>query len=161
MNQHDMHEPRTKKTPPKGNQLYIGFKLNEMSFAVDILAVHEIISSTELTTIPNCPEYVEGLMKLRGNYFPLIDLHRLFSVTDRQADTEHSWIIILKNMGKLTGIRINEVTGVLDIDHEIINRSVTSDSAVIDPRYIAGICSIGEETIIIPDLAGILSGTSD
>ena len=90
----------------------VGFTIGKELFGVDILMVQEIIRAAPITPVPNSPDFVEGVINLRGNILPVIDLRKrlnLFTSEIRQKDT---WILILDIQGKITGFIVDSVTEV-------------------------------------------------
>jgi len=132
----------------------IGFTIGSMVFATDILSVHEILRSAPLTTVPNAPPYVEGLIQLGGNIFPLIDFRKKMGIPGDDSEKD-SWIIVLEVQGMLTGIKVDTVTRVLEVDQDNI-KSMDPDSA-LDPFYCPKSCSIGDGEIILPDFTRIFA----
>lgn len=157
MNQIPAHEIAEK--PGSGEVLQlVGFTIDDTVFGVDILLVHEIIRAASLTSVPNAPDYVEGLAKLRGNIFPLVDLRKKLRLFNRESDTNDRVIIVLEIQGMLTGIIVDTVTRVLKVQPDSIKTETEQAFPAIDSYYITGTCSIGETLIVLPDFNRIFSG---
>ena len=87
----------------EGLMQLVGFEVGKEIFGVDILMVREIIRSAPITPVPNSPEFVEGVINLRGDIIPVIDLRkRLNLYTDEMQD--NNWILILEVEGSVTGV---------------------------------------------------------
>ena len=93
----------------------VGFTIGAEQFGVNILMVQEIIRSTPITSVPNAPAFVEGVINLRGNIIPVIDLRKRLDLEAGEMDPAETWIIILDIEGKITGFIVDSVTEVLKI----------------------------------------------
>ena len=153
MNQRQSREITEQKDSGEGHR-YIAFTLGGAVFAVDISSVQQIIRSAALTSIPNAPDYVAGLITLQGNIIPLIDLRKRLGIIDNKSasgDSIANCIIVLNIRGKLTGVMVDEATTVLEIHPHTIKAAKGTSSSIIDSRYIAGTCFIDETLITLPD----------
>ncbi|GAB6167724.1 chemotaxis protein CheW [Clostridium carnis] len=92
---------------------FVVFKLGEEHFAVEtdkILSINDMMS---ITTVPRAPEYIKGLINLRGSIKSLVDINLLLKIT---SENKQNNIIILKVDGEEIGISVDEVEEVIDID---------------------------------------------
>jgi len=134
----------------------VGFTIGKELFGVDILMVQEIIRAAPITPVPNSPDFVEGVINLRGNILPVIDLRKrlnLFTGEVRQKDT---WILILDIQGKITGFIVDSVTEVLKIQEETIEPPPDIITAGLESQYLRGVCDIGTQLLILLDFQRIL-----
>ena len=84
----------------------VGFVVAGEFFGVDILMVQEIIKNTAITDIPDSPDFIEGVINLRGNIIPIIDLQKRLKLTDaRKEKGQGVWILVLNIGGRVTGVR--------------------------------------------------------
>ena len=93
----------------------VNFSLGSEEFGVDIMRVQEIIRIPPITRVPKAPDYVEGVINLRGNVIPVISLRTRFGM-GRVEETDLSRIIVLQVQTKVFGIRVDAVTEVLRIE---------------------------------------------
>jgi len=136
----------------------VGFMLGGELFGVDILMVQEIIRATEITRVPNAPDFVEGVINLRGNIIPVIDLRTRLHMGAQETDgvPEKDWILILNIEGRTTGFIVDLVTEVLKIEEEDIEPPPEIIVAGLESQYIYGVCDIGEQLMILLDFNRIL-----
>ncbi len=99
----------------------VGFIIGSEEFAVDILDVKEIIEVPELTRVPNAPAHVLGVINLRGQIVPVIDLRMKFNLPyPPSEDEEERKIVVIEADDKVVGILVDAVTHVLRIPHSSI-----------------------------------------
>ena len=134
----------------------VGFTIGAEQFGVNILMVQEIIRSTPITSVPNAPAFVEGVINLRGNIIPVIDLRKRLHLEAGELDPAETWIIILDIEGKITGFIVDSVTEVLKIQESGIEPPPDIIVAGLESQYIQGVCDIGEALLIILDFNRIL-----
>jgi purine-binding chemotaxis protein CheW len=127
-------------------QQFIGFRLHNGEYAVPIVKVREIINLEQITTLPNSPEYLEGMINIRGSVIPIINLKKLLHLPE---DRENVSKIIVIGCGKITyGILIDSISGVVTIDEKLIDSSddITHNG---DTSFIDGIAKLDTRLIII------------
>ena len=104
---------------------YLTFRLAQEEYRLEIMKVQEIIGMMQVTQVPRVPEYVRGIINLRGRIIPTIDLRTKFGL-ERIADTERTCIIVVEMMtfkGQISvGIVVDEVAEVLDVGAEEVDR---------------------------------------
>lgn len=142
------------------NQLVqlVGFMIGKEYFGVDILMVQEIIRSTPITAVPNSPDFIEGVINLRGSIIPVIDLRKRLNLY-RDYDklkSEDTWIIILDVEGRVTGFIVDKVTQVLKIQDDSIEPPPEIVMAGLKSQYIRGVCKIDQKLLILLDFNRIL-----
>ena len=93
---------------------YLTFALAEEEYGLEILKVREIISMSEITSVPKTPEYVKGVINLRGKVIPVIDLRLKFTM-EEVPYTDETCIIVVHVDGVEMGIIVDHVSEVLDI----------------------------------------------
>jgi purine-binding chemotaxis protein CheW len=138
---------------------YLTFRLAEEEYGLEILKVQEIIQMQMVTRVPRTPEYVRGVINLRGKVIPVVDLRRKFAL-DAAPDTEKTCIIVVQTgflEVKVTmGIIIDEVKEVLDIRAENIEQTPAFDASV-NTEFILGMGKIGGSVKILLDIDKVLS----
>lgn len=131
------------------------FDLNEEAYGVDIGAVREIIRMQEITKVPRTPEFIEGVINLRGKVIPVIDLRARFSMPSTEQTDEHR-IVVVDVEGQDIGMVVDSVTEVSRVPQS----SIEPPSAVIttdDSGYLTGIVKTDEKLIILLDIARVIS----
>ena len=135
----------------------VSLKLGNEEFGVDIKNVREIIRLTDITMVPGSPHYVRGVVNLRGDVLPVIDLRSRFGL-DYKAPSDSDRIVVITCQNRVTGIIVDSVSEVIQLERSSIEP--TSDIlSEIDSTYIEGIGKLndGKRFVIILDMAGILN----
>ena len=139
---------------------YLIFTLAHEEYGLEILKVREIIGYMDITAVPQTPGHVKGVINLRGQVIPVIDLRAKFGM-DTTDVTEDTCIIVVEIMGKdrkfSTGIVVDQVQEVLDIDGDNIEEAPQFGSSV-NTDFILGIGKIGDSVKILLDIEKILAG---
>ena len=138
---------------------YLTFRLSAEEYGLEILKVQEIIQMQAITRIPRTPEFVRGVINLRGKVIPVLDLRRKFELEDAE-DTERTCIIVVQIQSEsalhIMGVIIDEVREVLDIPAESIE-DAPAFGASIDTEFILGMGKIGQGVKILLDIDKVLS----
>ena len=134
----------------------VGFTIGKELFGVDILMVQEIIRAAPITAVPNSPDFVEGVINLRGNIIPVIELRKRLGFAMPDVNMEDSWILILDIEGRITGFIVDSVTEVLKIQESGIEPPPDIVVAGLETQYIRGVCEIDEKLLILLDFNCIL-----
>lgn len=122
------------------------FRLGDEQFAVKTAKVQGINDIMEITTVPKAPNYIKGLINLRGNVISLLDINLLLSI-NKKENVEQNNIIILKMEDEHVGITVDEVDEVLEIEEEIVEK-------VDDQRklYIKGVINFKDRVVTLIDI---------
>lgn len=133
---------------------YVTFKLEDEYFGISIDNVISIEKVEETTRIPNGPDYLIGVINLRGEVIPLIDLRKKLNMLPKEIDTS-SRIIIIKYDEVFIGLLVDSSSEVLDISKTSIdNPPTTMDNNSLN--YIEGIGKVDGRVIILLDLSKII-----
>ncbi len=135
----------------------VTFQLSGEEYGVDILRVHEIkrLKEIGITHVPRAPEFVEGVINLRGDVIPVIDLGKRFDLENKKVDKE-TRIIVVKQEDKFIGLLVDRVNEVLNVDKEAIDEPPREISQV-NSFFISGIARYNERLVIVLDIGNILS----
>jgi len=133
----------------------VGFTIDDEQFGVDILMVQEIIRAAPITPVPNSPDFVEGVINLRGDIIPVIDLRKRLNLYREETDTD-TWILILDIDGKVTGFIVDSVSKVLKVLESSIEPPPDLVVAGLESQYIHGVCDIGDKLLIFLNFNRIL-----
>lgn len=138
---------------------YLTFKLADEEYGLEILKVQEIIQMQAVTKVPRTPDYVRGVINLRGKVIPVVDLRKKFGI-DSIKDTEKTCIIVVQishdESVVVMGIIIDEVKEVLDIRAENIEETPSFGES-INTDFILGMGKIGQSVKILLDIDKVLS----
>lgn len=135
----------------------VAFNLANEEYGVDILNVQEIIRPTIITRVPKAPDYLVGVINLRGNVVPVIDLRKRFGITGTASNEQNCRIIILSIFDLKIGITVDRVTEVLRLSKENIEEPSLIE--VLDNRFVQGVGKFNERLIILLDLIQVLELT--
>ncbi|GAB6907511.1 Chemotaxis protein CheW [Desulfosarcina cetonica] len=139
------------------NQQLVGFIIGDELFGVDILSVQEIIRDVAITAIPDSPAFLEGVINLRGNIIPVIDLRkRLKLMAQPKPEDQSLWIIILTVEGRVTGFVVDRVTKVLNVPVSSIKPPPDIVVSGLKRQYIGGVCKLEERLLILLDFERVL-----
>jgi purine-binding chemotaxis protein CheW len=134
---------------------YLTFELASEEYGLEILKVREIIGMMDITAVPRTPEYVKGVVNLRGKVIPVIDLRLKFGM--KEADvTDETCIIVVDVDGIEMGIIVDKVSEVLDIISNDIESAPKFGSSV-DTNFILGMGKASERVSILLDITKVLS----
>ncbi|MFH1716612.1 MAG: chemotaxis protein CheW [Planctomycetota bacterium] len=140
---------------------YLTFALGPEEYGLEILKVREIIGYMDITAVPQTPHHVKGVINLRGQVIPVIDLRAKFGMETAEV-TEQTCIIVVEtsqaNRKFSTGIVVDRVQEVLDISGEDIEEAPQFGSSV-NTDFILGMGKIGESVKILLDIDRVLAGT--
>lgn len=132
---------------------YLTFMLGEEEFGVDILRVQEIKGWEQATAIPNTPEYIRGVMNLRGTVVPIIDLRRRFELESAEY-TATTVVIVLKVEGehstRTMGFVVDAVSDVYNVAADQLQPAPDFGSRV-NTQFIRGLAVVEEKMVILLD----------
>ena len=134
----------------------VGFNIANEKFGVDILMVQEIIRAAEITTVPNSPEFVEGVINLRGNIIPVIDLRKRLHLYTESHIGKKSWVLILGIGERVVGFVVDRVTEVIKIEEDSIEPAPDIVVTGLESQYIQGVCEINNQLLVILDFDLVL-----
>lgn len=131
------------------------FTLGDEEYGIDILKVQEIRGYDAVTRIANTPEFIKGVINLRGVIVPIVDLRIKFNLG--KADyTQFTVVIILNIASRVVGIVVDGVSDVVNLPPDQI-RPAPDLSAILDARHIMGLGTRDERMIILVDIESMMS----
>jgi purine-binding chemotaxis protein CheW len=146
------------KTQLSGKTLQVvTFALGSEEYGVDIAQVQEINRMVTITHVPRAPQFMEGVINLRGQLIPIIDLRTRFGM-QRSERTKNTRIVVTEIGTKRIGMVVDSVSEVLRIPVEQIE-DAPDLVAGIDTEYIRGVGKMGDRLIIMLDLRRVISGS--
>ncbi len=138
---------------------YLTFHLGREVFGIGILKVQEIIGMMAVTRVPKTPEFVRGVVNLRGKVIPVIDLRLKFAL-DPKADTERTCIIVaqlaLPTASVTMGLIVDEVSEVLNVLGEQIEAPPVF-GARAETDFILGMGKVGQKVLMLLDVDKVLA----
>ncbi len=132
----------------------VGFRIGRETFGVPISLVREIVRVPEITSVPNAPEYIEGVINLRGRIIPVVDLRKRFR-ENVAAPTKKNRIVVVEAEGRLIGLLVNSASEVL----RILPSEIEAPQDVFQEgelNYITGVGKLRGRLVILLDLNKIL-----
>lgn len=132
----------------------VTFRIGEEEFGVDILAVQEIIRLMQITMVPRAPEFIEGVINLRGKVIPVINMRRRFNKEQVTADSS-TRIVVMELDQKIVGFLVDGVSEVLRIPESTVE-DPPPVVAGIGSEYIRGIGKLDNRLLILLDLHNLL-----
>ncbi len=139
----------TEIVPPIQEIEMLSFRLGEEEYAVAVDSVKEVLKNRDLTPVPNAPDYVLGIMALRGPVLPNIDLSKRLGLPPGKKD-EKSRIIVVSVNEENAGIQVDRVTGVIKIPTDAVRP--TPDTIEHGAEFLRGIARKGDKLYILLDI---------
>jgi purine-binding chemotaxis protein CheW len=135
---------------------FVSFLVENEEFAVDIQQVQEIIRMTDITRVPQTPDYVEGMINLRGSVLPVLDMRKRFGIAAKEADDATS-ILVVDVDGEKTGVIVDDVREVLRLNRSAIEPPPPVIAGV-DAAFIRGVGKrgAGKRMLILLDLQQVV-----
>lgn len=134
---------------------FVTFLINKESYGVEVLKVKEILGMTDITPVPNSLIFMKGVINLRGEVVPVVDMRLKFEMTEKEYDT-FTVIIIVEVKRRLIGMIVDAVSDVASIPVNSIQQTPHFTSK-IETDFISGIGQLNDQLIIILDVDKILT----
>jgi purine-binding chemotaxis protein CheW len=128
----------------------VGFRLDNEDYAIAITKIQEIILMKPITRLPQVPDYIEGLINLRGSVIPIVNLRKRFGLPSRDLDDETRTIVVNVHE-KTVGCVVDAVTQVIRIERDLIQPPPLGVLAV-NHQYLAGLAKLEDRLLIILDI---------
>jgi purine-binding chemotaxis protein CheW len=135
-------------------QEFLTFTLGAEEYGIDILKVQEIRGCDTVTRIANTPEFIRGVINLRGHIVPIVDLRVRFGLGDAKYDA--FTVVIILNIGtRVVGIVVDSVSDVMTLRADQI-RPAPEFSSTLGTEYLMGLGTLDDRMIILVDIACLL-----
>jgi purine-binding chemotaxis protein CheW len=135
----------------------VTFTLEDETYGMNVMQVQEVLREVEVAPVPGAPDYVLGIINLRGNVVSVIDARTRFGLQPKESD-EMSRIIVIEAQQQILGILVDSVAEVVDIERDEIDTAPNVGNAETS-KYIDGVVSRGDKLLILVDLNKLLSQT--
>jgi len=134
-------------------QQIVGFRVGKENFGVPIGIVHEIVRMMDITVVPDSPNYIEGVINLRGKIIPVVDLRKRFA--EQPVPNRRNRIMVAELDGHQVGLVVDAANEVLKVNPELIEPppSIFEQGEL---NYVTGVGKIGGKLVILIDLAKIM-----
>jgi purine-binding chemotaxis protein CheW len=134
---------------------FLSFRLGQEEYCLDILSVQEIRGYDTVTSIANTPDFIKGVINLRGNIVPIVDMRIKFRLSEARYDA--TTIVIILNLNKkMIGIVVDSVSDVIALPVEAIREAPRFGSA-INTEFISGMATVDGNMLIVVDIQKLMS----
>ena len=134
---------------------YLAFKLGDEEYGIDILKVQEIGGYENVTRIANAPEFIKGVINLRGIIVPIVDMRIKFNLGEPRYD-QFTVVIILSIAGRVVGMVVDSVSDVTTLQPEQI-RPAPQMGCALNTDYLVGLGTVEERMLILLDIERLMS----
>ncbi len=125
------------------------FDVGDLKFGLEVGGLQEILEMVEITSLPDSPDFVEGVINLRGKIIPIIDLGKVCNIERKEKDVTQLHIIIVRIEKLITGLIVDRVNEVLKIDSLLIE---TPSDGLSLTQFLSGVAKLEKEIIFVLDL---------
>lgn len=139
-----------------GAREYLTFRLDHEEYGIDILKVQEIRGYEPPTRIANAPNFIKGVVNLRGTIVPIVDMRLKFNCSKAEYNA-FTVVIILNLHNRIVGIVVDSVSDVMELPAESVKAAPDIDS-VIDSDAVLGLGSLDDRMLILLDIEKLMSG---
>lgn len=136
----------------------VGFQVGRETYGVPITSLHEIVRVPEITAVPDAPDYLEGVINLRGKIVSVMDLRKRFG--DKQAAIKRSnRILVVEHAGRLAGLIVDSASEVLKIPSDAVEAppAVFQDGGL---NCVTGLGKVAGRLIVLLDMSKLLAPAS-
>lgn len=138
-----------------GAREYLTFRLDQEEYGIDILKVQEIRGYEHPTRVANAPDFIKGVVNLRGTIVPIVDMRLKFGCSKAEYNA-FTVVIILNLRYRIVGIVVDSVSDVMELPAESLKSAPEMDS-VIDSGSVLGLGSLGDRMLILLDIERLMS----
>lgn len=132
----------------------VGFRIGKGIYGVPIAAVHEIVRVPQITSVPDAPAYIEGVINLRGKIVSIVDLRKRFHEAEIENNARNR-ILVIELQGKLVGLIVDSASEVLKISPSEIEKppALLQDSGL---KCISGVAKVNGRLMVLLDTLRLL-----
>jgi len=134
---------------------FLTFRLGTEEYGIEILKVREIRSWEAPTAIANTPEFIKGVINLRGTIVPIVDLRLKFNLSQVNYDV-FTVVIILSVARRVVGIVVDAVSDVISLAPGQVS-AAPEFGAALDTRFITGLGTVGDRMLILADIERLMT----
>jgi purine-binding chemotaxis protein CheW len=131
------------------------FYVGHMLLGVDIRVVQEINRQSEITQVPHAPDYVRGVINLRGDVATIVDLRAILGLPPSEASRQTRNLIV-HHQGEAIGLLVDQISDILTLREDEISPPPTNVDGV-DGRLMSGVCTLESEIVVLLDIDEVLS----
>jgi len=136
----------------------VGFQVGRETYGVPITSLHEIVRVPEITAVPDAPEYLEGVINLRGKIVSVMDLRKRFGEKQASARRQNR-ILVVEHAGRLAGLIVDSASEVLKIPADAVEAppAVFQDGGL---NCVTGLGKVGGRLVVLLDMSKLLAPAS-
>lgn len=152
-----MAAPSAQQNQTKDDQVlqYVTFRLDDETYGINVMQIQEVLRYSEIAPVPGSPDYVLGIINLRGNVVTVIDTRRRFGLNDADI-TDSSRIVVMESADQVMGILVDSVAEVVYLKSSEIETAPNVGSEE-SARFIQGVCNKNGELIILVEFDKMLT----
>lgn len=134
---------------------WVTFRLGDETYGINVMQVQEVLRVSEIAPVPGAPDYVLGIINLRGNVVTVIDTRKRFGMPPGEVD-DYSRVVIIESQGQIFGILVDSVAEVVELRRSEIDvaPNVGNEESA---RYIQGVATVDSDLLILVDLNKLLT----
>lgn len=130
------------------------FKIAGRLYGIDVRSVQEVVRPMKMTAVPLAPEFVKGLINLRGQLATAIDLRNLFHLPN--SDNIDSMNVVCQTGGSAVSLLVDEIGDVIEIDPDVLEPAPPTISRDIK-KFMTGVCKVSDSLLSVIDLSGVMN----
>jgi purine-binding chemotaxis protein CheW len=134
---------------------YVTFRLENETYGIGVMQIQEVLRYTEIAPVPGAPDYVLGIINLRGNVVTVIDTRRRFGLMDAEI-TDASRIVVMESSNQVMGVLVDSVAEVVYLKSSEIETAPNVGNEE-SAKFIQGVCNKNGELIILVELDKMLA----
>ena len=134
---------------------YVTFRLDDETYGIDVMQIQEVLRYTEIAPVPGAPDYVLGIINLRGYVVTVIDTRRRFGLADAEV-TDATRIVVMESSSQVMGILVDSVAEVVYLKSSEIETAPNVGNEE-SAKFIQGVCNKNGELIILVEFDKMLS----
>jgi purine-binding chemotaxis protein CheW len=136
----------------------VGFQVGRETYGVPITSLHEIVRVPDITAVPDAPDYLEGVINLRGKIVSVMDLRKRFG--EKQSSVKrHNRILVVEHAGRLAGLIVDSASEVLKIPSDAVEPppAAFQEGGL---NCVTGLGKVGGRLVVLLDMSKLLSPAS-
>lgn len=134
---------------------YVTFRLDDETYGIGVMQIQEVLRYTEIAPVPGAPDYVLGIINLRGNVVTVIDTRRRFGLADAEV-TDASRIVVMESANQVMGVLVDSVAEVVYLKASEIETAPNVGNEE-SAKFIQGVCNKNGELIILVEFDKMLA----
>ena len=134
---------------------YVTFKLDHETYGINVMQIQEVLRYTEIAPVPGAPDYVLGIINLRGNVVTVIDTRKRFGLPDSEV-SDHTRIVVIEVDSQVIGVLVDSVAEVVYLRQSEIETAPNVGNEE-SAKFIQGVCNKNGELIILVEFEKMLT----